>query len=188
MLWKSEGKGRTHKLHKILLLSPYGDWIDTAETKNVKFLRGHRVRKWWKTVHTYCFLTGDKGVKWLLTTGVKKSPIFPCKEHPKKQAVMRLSGLAKSGDLQICRTNVLTGDDKCKSRIWPYLVSTGTARGLIVHRPRAETGENQDKEEIRLGDILLYEVLGGIGEQFESWDTSRIWDNTKPRYPISRNT
>ena len=75
---------------------------------------------------------------------------------------MRLSGSAKSCDLKFCRTNVLTGDGKCKSRICPDRVSTGTARGLIVHRPRAETGENQVKEDIRLGDILLYEVLGGI--------------------------
>ena len=35
---------------------------------------------------------------------------------------------------------------------------------------RAQTagrnGGTQDKEEIRLGDVLLYEVLGGIGGQF----------------------
>ena len=34
-----------------------------------------------------------------------------------------------------------------------------------MHRPRAGTGD-QDEEEIRLGDVLLYEVLGGIGGQF----------------------
>ena len=96
----------------------------------------------------------------------EKSHIFPCKEHLKKQAIMRLAGLAKLGGLKICRTNVLTGDGKCKSRICPDRVSTGTARGLIVHRPRAGTGENQDKRKIRLGNILLYEVLGGIREQF----------------------
>ena len=162
MFWKSEGKGRTHKLHKILLLSPYGDWIDAAKAKNVKFLRGHRVRKWWKTVHTYHFLTGDKGVKWLLATGVKNSRTFPRKEHPEKQAAMRISGFAKSGDLKICRTNVLTGDGKCKGRIWPYLVSTGTARGLIVHRPRAGIEERKWKEEIGLGNIPIIEELGGI--------------------------
>ena len=70
-----------------------------------------------KLCHTYRFLTGDKGVKSLLTAGVKNEHIFPRKEHPKKQAVMRLSGLAKLGGLKICRTNVLTGDGKCKSRI-----------------------------------------------------------------------
>ena len=36
---------------------------------------------------------------------------------------------------------------------------------------RAQTagrnGGNQYKGKIRLGDILLYEVFGGIGEQFE---------------------
>lgn len=54
---------------------------------------------------------------WLLTARVKNSRTFPRKEHPEKQAVMRLSGVTKLGDLQICRTNVLTGDGKCKGRI-----------------------------------------------------------------------